>query len=71
MCGGSPSIPSPPPAKEPAAPVQQAVAPAMSGTAGDSTINANRRGKSKLRIDLDPIAAGSAGGSSSGTGLSV
>lgn len=71
MCMGSPDIPAPPPPKEPKAPVQAAVAPATGGNTGDSTINANRRGKSKLRIDLDPIAAGSAGGSSAGTGLSI
>lgn len=69
MCfGGSPSIPTPPPVKETAAPVQAAVAPAVGNNQGDPTINANRRGKTSLRINLDPIASA---GNQAGTGLST
>lgn len=68
MCfgGGAPSIPPPPKVKETAAPVQTAVAPAVGTNQGDPTINANRRGKTSLRINLDPVV-----NSGSGSGLST
>lgn len=74
--GGGYTPPPPPPAPTPAAPVQEAVAPATEGTTTNSdvsAINANRVGKSKLRIDLDPLIAaarGTGGGVASGLGIS-
>lgn len=81
--GGGYTPPPPPPAPTPAAPVQQAVAPATTTDAAGnavtasqssdaSSINANRTGKSRLRIDLDPLiaAARSVGAGGSGLGIS-
>lgn len=71
--GGGYSPPPPPPAPTPAAPVQEAVAPATEGSTQNTdtaTINANRIGKSKLRIDLDPLIA-AARGTAGGSGLGI
>lgn len=65
--------PPPPPAPAPEA-TQSAVAPASdsSKTAGDgATVDANRSGKSMLRIDLDPLTAGKTAGTSGGSGLAI
>ena len=75
MCFSSPSIPAPQPA--PTVEEKQAsVAPAVDSSSdtkgnGDATVNANRVGKSKLRIDLNPLVAGKSSGSSGGNGLAI
>lgn len=73
--GGGYSPPPPPPPPAPAAPVQESVAPATEGSTQNTdtaTINANRVGKSKLRIDLDPLIAASRGVTGNGgAGLGI
>ena len=67
MCFDSPSIPAPVQAPTPEE-KQAAVAPAQDAASlKDPTVNAGRLGKSKLRIDLNPVATGATGGN----GLSV
>lgn len=74
--GGGKGSYTPPPAPAPAPEqTQAAVAPAVEDgktTNNDaSSINANRTGKSKLRIDLDPLTASKTGGASGGSGLAI
>lgn len=73
--GGGKSAPSPPPPPPPAVETQAAVAPATesgSTTNNDNaTVNANRTGKSSLRIDLDPLTATKNTGGASGSGLAI
>lgn len=69
---GAPSMPAPvaaPKAEE----KQASVAPANDATTSNNGLmDSNRVGKSKLRIDLNPVVAGqSSAGSSAGNGLAV
>ena len=71
---GSYTPPPPAPAAEPTN-TQAAVAPATE--AGNTTnndnasVNANRTGKSSLRIDLDPLTASKNQGAAGGSGLAI
>lgn len=73
--GGKGSYSPPPPAPvADTSNVQEAVAPATdtSKTSGDAaTVDANRTGKSKLRIDLDPLTATKNQGGAGGSGLAI
>lgn len=73
--GGKGSYTPPPPAPvADTSNVQSAVAPATDDTktASDATtVDANRTGKSKLRIDLDPLTATKNTGGAGGSGLAI
>lgn len=73
--GGKGAYTPPPPAPvADTSNVQEAVAPATDSTktSGDAaTVDANRTGKSRLRIDLDPLTASKTGGAAGGSGLAV